>query len=52
MPDPLTVAVVDEDDGLEIVMLPEASHWLNLYPEGIVPVESEYDPAGLDVEPP
>ena len=51
-PEPLTVAVVDEDDGLEIVMLPEASHGLKRYPLGIVPTEREYDPAGLDVEPP
>ena len=52
VPDPLTVAVVDEDDGFEMDTPPEACHWLKRYPEGIVPVESEYDPAGLDTEPP
>lgn len=52
VPDPLTVAVVELEDGFEIVMLPEACHWLKRYPLGIFPIESENDPAGLDVEPP
>ena len=51
-PEPLTVAVVDEDVGDAIDMPPEASHCLNLYPLGIFPAESEYEPAAMLVEPP
>lgn len=52
VPEPLTVAVVELEDGFAIVTLPLACHWLNLYPLGIFPVEREYMPAGLITEPP
>ena len=44
-PPPLTVAVVDVDVGDATLTLPLASHCLNLYPLGIVPVDSECVPA-------
>jgi hypothetical protein len=51
-PEPLTVAVVELEVEEATLTLPLVSHCLNLYPLGIVPVESEYEPATTLVEPP
>jgi hypothetical protein len=51
-PESLTVAVVEVEVEEATVMLPLVSQRKNLYPLGIVPVESEYEPAATLVEPP
>jgi hypothetical protein len=51
-PAPLTVAVVEVEVEDATETLPLVSHLLNLYPLGIVPVDSEYEPAATLVEPP
>jgi hypothetical protein len=51
-PELLTVAVVDVEVEEATETPPLVSHCLNLYPLGIVPVESEYEPAVTLVEPP
>ena len=51
-PELLTVAVVDVEVEEATETPPLTSHCLNLYPLGIVPVESEYEPAVTLVEPP
>jgi hypothetical protein len=51
-PEPLTVAVVEVEVEEATVTLPLVSQRKNLYPLGIVPVESGYEPAVTLVEPP
>ena len=49
-PAPLTLAVVDVEVEDATETPPLVSHCLNLYPLGIVPVDSEYEPAATLVD--